>query len=138
MRRSLQLLAGLALISWLVLPLVPLAIWSIAHGWRFPDLVPRDLTLKAWTYALSDTAGVTASLALTTGIALATTALAALIGIPAGRALGLYQFRGKAAVELFLLAPAIVPGIAVVFGLHGIFLSLGLAGTIPGVSSSPT
>ncbi len=133
MRRSLQLLAGAALIGWLVLPLIPLAVWSFAHGWRFPALLPQALTLDAWRYALSDTAGVTASLVLTTGIALATTALAALIGIPAGRALGLHQFSGKPAVQLFLLAPALVPGIAVVFGLHGIFLTLGLAGTVPGV-----
>lgn len=133
MRRSLQLLVGGALIGWLVLPLVPLAVWSFAHGWRFPALMPQALTLDAWRYALSDTVGVTASLALTTGIALATTALAALIGIPAGRALGLHQFPGKPAVQLFLLAPALVPGIAVVFGLHGIFLTLGLAGTVPGV-----
>jgi putative spermidine/putrescine transport system permease protein len=132
-RNALQILAGLALISWLILPLIPLALWSFAHGWRFPDLLPRDLSLRAWTYALSDTAGVTASLALTTGIALSTTALAALIGIPAGRALGLNQFPGKAVVQMFLLAPALVPGIAVVFGLHGIFLNLGLAGTVPGV-----
>ena len=62
-----------------------------------------------------------------------TTGLAAIIGIPAGRALGLYDFRGKRAVELILLAPAIVPGIAVVLGLHGVFLRLGLAGTVPGV-----
>lgn len=129
----LQFLAGLALIGWLILPLIPLAVWSFAHGWRFPDLLPRDLGLRAWRYTLSDTAGVTASLALTTAIALATTALAALIGIPAGRALGLHQFPGKAGVELFLLAPALVPGIAVVFGLHGIFLTLGLAGTVQGV-----
>lgn len=133
MRRSALTLLAAALAFWLVLPLIPLAIWSFAHGWRFPDLLPRDLTLAAWRYTLSDTAGVTASLALTTGIALATTALAALIGIPAGRAIGLHQFRGKAIVELILLAPAIVPGIAIGLGLHGVFLTLGLTGTIKGV-----
>ena len=133
MSRNLRIALAAALAGWLVLPLVPLAIWSFAHGWRFPDLWPRDLTLSAWRYALSDTAGVTASLALTTGIALATTALAALIGIPAGRALGLHQFRAKPLVEIVLLAPAIVPGIAVGLGLHGVFLTLGLTGTVPGV-----
>jgi putative spermidine/putrescine transport system permease protein len=129
----LRLLAALALAGWLILPFLPLAIWSFAHGWRFPDLLPQDYSTKAWTYALSGTAGVLESFALTTFIALATTLLAALIGVPAGRALGLYHFRGKGLVTLLLLAPAILPSLAIVFGLHGIFLRLGLTGNITGV-----
>lgn len=128
-----RLLAGIALAGWLILPFLPLAIWSVAHGWRFPDLLPQEFSGKAWAYALSTRAGVLQSFALTTGIALATTGLAALIGVPAGRALGLYRFRGKGLVTLLLLAPAILPGLAVVFGLHGLFLRLGLAGTVGGV-----
>jgi len=128
-----RLLAGLGLALWLVLPLVPLAIWSVAHGWRFPDLLPRDWSLKAWAYALSDTSGVLKSFWVTTQIALATTLLAALVGVPAGRALGLYQFAGKRLVSLLLLAPAILPAIAIVPGLHGLFLRTGLTGTISGV-----
>lgn len=126
-------LAGLALALWLVLPLIPLAIWSVAHGWRFPAILPPDWSLKAWAYALSPGSGVLESLGLTVFIAAATTLLAVLIGVPAGRALGLYRFRGKGLVVLLLLAPAILPGIAVALGLHGIFLRLGLTGTIPGV-----
>lgn len=130
---ALRTLAGLALALWLVLPLLPLAIWSVAHGWRFPAILPPDLSLKAWAYALSPTSGVLQSLGVTTFIAVSATALAALIGIPAGRALGLYDFRGKGLVVLLLLAPAILPGIAVALGLHGIFLRLGLTGTVWGV-----
>lgn len=126
-------LAGLALAGGLVLPFLPLAIWSIAQGWRFPDLLPQAWSGKAWVYALSDSAGVLDSFALTGFIALATTLLAALIGVPAGRALGLYRFRGKGLVTLLVLAPAILPGLAVVFGLHGIFLRAGLTGTVTGV-----
>jgi putative spermidine/putrescine transport system permease protein len=129
----LRTLAGAALAAWLILPLLPLVVWSVAHGWRFPDLLPRESSTRAWTYALSPTAGVIESYALTTFIAAATTLLAALIGVPAGRALGLHRFRGKGLVTLLLLAPAILPGLAVVFGLHGIFLRLGLTGTVTGV-----
>jgi putative spermidine/putrescine transport system permease protein len=130
---AIRTLAGLALAMWLILPLVPLAILSVAHGWRFPALLPGAWSLKAWAYALSPGSGVLQSLGTTTLIAAATTVLAALVGVPAGRALGLYRFPGKGAVVLLLLAPAILPGIAVALGLHGIFLQLGLTGTIPGV-----
>ena len=118
MRASLRSLLGLVLAGWLVLPFLPLVVWSFAHGWRFPDLLPADWSGKAWTYALSPASGVLESFALTTLIAAAATLLAALVGIPAGRALGLHRFRGRTLVTLLLLAPAILPGIAVVFGLH--------------------
>ncbi len=130
---ALRTLAGLALAMWLILPLLPLAIWSVAHGWRFPAIWPAEWSLKAWAFALSPASGVLQSLGTTTLVAAATTVLAALVGVPAGRALGLYRFRGKGLVLLLLVAPAILPGIAVALGLHGIFLRLGLTGTIPGV-----
>lgn len=133
MRASLRTLAGVALAAWLVLPFLPLAVWSVAHGWRFPDLLPQQVSGRAWTYALSDTAGVLQSFGLTSFIAIATTALAALVGVPAGRALALYRFRGKGLVTLLLLAPAVLPGLAVAFGLHAVFLRLGLSGTVTGV-----
>jgi putative spermidine/putrescine transport system permease protein len=129
----LRILSALALAGFLVLPILPLAVWSFAHGWRFPDLVPQAWSMKAWGQVLDGRSGVMQSLVVTTGIALSTTFLAALIGVPAGRALGLYRFRGKGLVALFLMAPAFLPGIAVVFGLHGVFLRLGLVGTVPGV-----
>lgn len=130
---TLRLLAGLVVALALVLPLVPLAIWSGAHGWRFPDLLPQDWSTKAWSLTLSPRGGVVESLGLTLAIALATTTLAALLGVPAGRALGLHDFRGKRLVLLLLLAPAILPGIALVLGLHDLFLRLGLVGSTGGV-----
>lgn len=129
----LRLLAGLALAFWLVLPLAPLAVWSVAHGWRFPALLPPELSLKAWAYALSPASGVLQSFGVTLGIAGAVTGLAALVGIPAGRALGLNAFRGRGLVVVPILAPAILPAIALAPGLHALFLHLGLTGTVGGV-----
>jgi putative spermidine/putrescine transport system permease protein len=131
--RTFRLLTGAVLIVWLVLPLVPLAIWSFAHGWRFPDLLPREWSLNAWAYALSTSSGVLDSLGLTIFIASGTTALSILVGVPAGRALGMHRFRGKQLVELMILAPTIVPGIAVALGLHSVFISLGLTNSVAGV-----
>ena len=131
--RGFRTLTGVVLITWLVLPLVPLAIWSFAKGWFYPSLLPKNWSLRAWEYAMSDTAGVIDSLWLTIGISLAATFLSILVGVPAGRALGMYKFRGKEIVELIILAPTIVPGIAVVLGIHSVFISLGLNNTVWGV-----
>lgn len=131
--RSFRVLSGAVLITWLILPLIPLAIWSFARGWFYPDILPRNWTTRAWEYAISDTAGVLDSLLLTIWISLAATALSVLVGVPAGRALGMYKFRGKEIVELMILAPTIVPGIAVVLGIHTIFITMGLTNTVHGV-----
>lgn len=131
--RSIRFLSGALLIFWLVVPLVPLGIWSFARGWRYPDLLPQEWTLQAWDYAFSDVSGVLQSLWLTIWIAFAATALSILVGVPAGRALGLYKFRGKEFVELLILAPVIVPGIAVVLGIHTVFITLGLTNSVWGV-----
>lgn len=131
--RSLLALPGALLIVWLVLPLVPLVIWSFAHGWRFPDILPQEWTLAAWDHALSAQSGVLESLGVTVLIGCLVTALSVVVGVPAGRALGLYRFRGKGLVEAVILAPLIVPGIAVALGLHGVFIHLGLANTLAGV-----
>jgi putative spermidine/putrescine transport system permease protein len=127
-----NLTAGL-LALWLVLPMIPLAIWSVAHGWRFPALLPLEWSGAAWAYALSGASGVGQSIGVTFWIAFCATLLSVLLGVPAGRALGLYQFRGKALVELILLAPIIVPGIAVGLGLQTVFIGLGLTGSVTGV-----
>ena len=130
----LRILSATLLTLWLILPLIPLALWSFARGWNFPHLLPKDWTLQPWAYALSDQSGVLSSLVLTTGIALAVTAISVVIGVPAGRALGLHKFRGKALVELIILAPIIVPGIAVALGLQTVFIGLGLNNTVAGVT----
>jgi putative spermidine/putrescine transport system permease protein len=61
------------------------------------------------------------------------TLLSLLVGLPAGRALGLYRFRGKSIVQFIILAPAIVPGFAAAMGIHLVFIRYGLTDTLPGV-----
>lgn len=133
MTRPLLVLSGAFLIVWLILPLVPLAIWSFARGWRFPDVLPQQWSLQAWEFALSERSGVIDSLGVTVLIAALATLLSILVGVPAGRALGLYRFRGKGLIELLILAPVIVPGIAVALGLHSVFIQFGLTNTLAGV-----
>ena len=121
------------LLTWLVLPMVPLLIWSFSFRWFFPDILPAEFSLRAWSYVLSPTSGVLRSLWDTILISAGATALSIVVGVPAGRALGQYKFRGKTLVELLILAPTIVPGIAVVLGIHVFFIRYGLANTAFGV-----
>jgi putative spermidine/putrescine transport system permease protein len=133
MRTKLHTLLRAAILVGVVAPLVPLFIWSFAHRWFFPALLPTEWSGRAWQYVLSDTARVSPALVNSTIVAFAVTLLAILIGLPAGRALGLHNFRGKTAVIFLILAPTIMPVIAVAMGIHIAFLRLGLADSRLGV-----
>lgn len=122
------------LISFLVLPMVPLAVWSISFRWFYPDIIPSEFSGRAWSSVFSSTNDVFGAAWDTTVVALIVTVLSILIGVPAGRALGLYEFRGKRVVELLILAPIIVPGLAVALGVHLLFIRYGLANTLFGVA----
>lgn len=117
-----------------LLPLLPLLLWSFAFRWAFPSLLPAEWSLRPWRYIAAPESQVGLALANSLALGVVVTLLAALIGLPAGRALGLYQFRGKRLVEFLILAPVIVPGLAVVLGIHVLFIRYGLSETFAGVA----
>ncbi|MCP4166954.1 MAG: ABC transporter permease subunit [Chloroflexi bacterium] len=118
----------------ILLPIIPIVLWSFSGRWFYPDLLPEELSLRAWSYVASP-ASKAGEAALQGGIiAIIATILSLAVGIPAGRALGLHKFRGKRIVQFLILAPVIVPGLAVVMGIHVAFIRLGLAGKLSGVT----
>lgn len=117
----------------LLVPFVPLIFWSFSRRWFFPSLLPDELSDRAWSRIFDASSGVMDALVESLIIATLVAVIAAIIGLSGGRALGLYGFRGKRLVELYLLAPVIVPSIAVAMGIQIIFIRAGIAGGIPGV-----
>jgi len=125
-------IALLLIIGVLFLPFLPLLVWSFAEGWYFPQLVPQ-WTMQNWSTLLTTSAKVGQGFWQSLVIAAISTGLALLVGLPAGRALGLSDFPGKGAVKLFLLLPIIVSPLATLMGIQFILIRLGLSGTIMGV-----
>lgn len=117
----------------LLLPFLPLLIWSLAQGWFFPQLLPDQWTLQHWQQILAASSRVGEGLMQSLAIALITTALSLLVGLPAGRAIGMMEFPGKAPLKLFLLTPIIVSPLATLMGIQFILIRLGLSGTLAGV-----
>ena len=115
-------------------PIVPIFIWAFTGSWFYPDLIPEEFSLRAVKYIFSP-ASKTADAVMKGGsIALVATVLSLIVGIPAGRAIGLHDFRGKRLVIFLILAPVIVPGLSVLMGIHVAFIRFGLAGTVVGVT----
>ncbi len=107
-------------------PIIPQIVWSFAFRWYFPDLLPSVWSLDSWQYVFSESSRVMEGLINSVMIALTVSLLAVLVGLPAGRAIGLYSFRGKGLIEWLLMVPIIVPGIVAVMGIHiGVSLNRG-------------
>ena len=116
-------------------PLLVALAWSLIDpkvGWFAPDLLPPSFSLHFWRSTLDDQ-GILQSLLLSLLISALVTLLSAALALPTAYALARIPFRAKRAIELFVLAPLIVPGIIVAVGLGTLFLQLKLAYSIPGV-----
>ncbi|MCU0498234.1 MAG: ABC transporter permease subunit [Anaerolineae bacterium] len=118
----------------LILPLITFLLKAFARGWFFPQIIPRTWSLAAWERLFSPQSDLLPALLNSGIIALTVTGVALAIGFPAARVLGIGHFPGKRWILLVLLAPALVPPLAVSMGLSTQFLRLGLSGTWIGVS----
>jgi putative spermidine/putrescine transport system permease protein len=129
-----RLLFGSAVTGAVLLPFVPLVLWAFSGRWFYPELLPSRWGLRAWTYVFG-TAGpqITEALIQSVQVAAATAIVAVIAAVPAGRALGLYHFRGKDVLSVLLMLPIIVPPLCVAMGLHLWLLRLGIAETFGGV-----
>ncbi|MGA2548133.1 MAG: ABC transporter permease [Rectinemataceae bacterium] len=128
-----QWIVYLGVIAAVIAPFLPQLIWPFAKSWFFPGLAPSIWGVSAWQYIGNPDNQVLESVRNSLVIAVLVTIISVLLGVPAGRALGMYRFRGKGLVELFILAPSIIPGLAVIMGIHVLFIRLGLADKIIGV-----
>jgi putative spermidine/putrescine transport system permease protein len=134
MNRSGSRLMALTVLAAVGLPFLTLAVWSLADRWFFPGLWPQAWGLRAWTYVTTTAGGqVVTALGHSVAVAAVTAIAAVLVALPAARALGLYNFRGKDGISVLLTLPIIVPPLSVAMGLHLWFIRLDLAETFAGV-----
>lgn len=116
----------------IALPLGLMFLWSIADGWPPPHVLPQSYTAARWAGVLGDDGLLRAALNSIL-IAIVVTFATAAIALPTAWAMARFPFRLKRAVEIFILAPIIIPGIVVAVGIGQVFLALGLAYSVAGV-----
>ncbi len=131
--RALHYFAVILLIFLLLTPLLAFLFNAFSFRWFYPQLFPDELSMRAWESTFSANSKVPEALLNSTILAVGVTMSSVIIGMPAARALGLYSFRGKRAIEFLIISPTIVPGIAVAMGLNINFIRWGLSGNLLGV-----
>jgi ABC-type spermidine/putrescine transport system permease subunit II len=135
---SVGLYAALALT--LLAPMIVAFLWSLVDpkgGWFAPYLLPRGVSLHHWKAVTADP-GLVKSIFTSLFISMVVMTLSGVLALPTAYALAKIPFRAKRAVEMFILAPLIVPGLIVGVGIGYLFFRVGLAYTIPGVILAQT
>lgn len=116
----------------LVLPLTVLILWSVSDTWFSGSLFPSQFTWRHWIDAGLD-ASLLAALLRSIGITCLVTVANMVFAIPAAWALSRSNASFRRGVELFILAPLIVPGLLVAAGLGRLFLTLDIAYSVGAV-----
>ncbi len=115
-------------------PFIPLMLWATSGRYHYPSVIPDQFSLRAYEYIFTTgTNQITGGILMSFLLATVTSATAVIIGLPAGRAMGLYRFKGKSLIAILLTLPVIVPPLSVAMGLHLWFIHLHLAETFIGV-----
>lgn len=120
-------------VFWIFFPFLSIIIWSVAAGWRFPALLPEEYSIRGYAVSFDPDGDILRGVITSTGIALTVGFFATLIGSAAGRAIAMYSFKMKKFFQFLVLAPLIVPGLAVTMGIQILFIKYGLSDTIRGV-----
>jgi putative spermidine/putrescine transport system permease protein len=130
--RLLGFVLVLALLVFMVGPLVWLSIRAFSGLWQFPDLLPHTWTLQWWHSVFADK-NLAHSIKLSFEFAPVVTVLSAAICLPAAYAFSRLKFPGRFALLVSLFATNAFPKIGLYVSMAGVFFSLHLMGTFMGV-----
>ena len=106
-------------------PLYPLLGWSFSTKWTYPSPLPNDFTIEKFLGVLARDAYVEA-IYNSIVLAVVVTLLSLALGFFAAKTLGMNEFRGRKALEILMLLPALAPAIAILFGIREVFVNMGL------------
>lgn len=116
-----------------LLPPVVLAVYAVAPGWRFPDVLPGRFDGAALRYIASQGPEIAHHMLSSVGYSLCTVFLTLVLCAAPAELLARHSFRGRETVEALLLAPALVPVMTFSMGIHFLFIKAGLTDSVLGV-----
>lgn len=131
-QRILGLVFVVALLVFMVGPLVWLGLRAFSGLWQYPRFLPATWTLNGWHQVFRDP-NLSRSMRLSFEFAPVVTVLSALICLPAAYAFSRYKFPGRRFLLISLFATNAFPKIGLYISMAGVFYSLNLMGTFLGV-----
>lgn len=128
----------LKMVLWLcglcvILPLILIAVWSVAARWPWPLILPEDYTLRGIEAVLLSGAVSREVLFSSIIVSLAVAVICVIIGMMTARAVVYYDFFGKRFLHFCSVLPVIVPSTVFAMGIHILFIRMGLSDNVWGV-----
>ncbi|HKT44700.1 MAG TPA: ABC transporter permease subunit [Gaiellaceae bacterium] len=130
--RALSAFFVVALLVFMVGPLVWLALRAFSDIWPYPQFLPTNWTVKWWHEVFADKS-LGHSIKLSFEFAPVVTAVSAAICLPAAYAFSRLNFPGRRTLLVSLFATNAFPKIGLYISMAGVFYSLNLMGTFMGV-----
>ena len=131
-RRALEAVLVVALLVFMVGPIVWLGLRAFSGLWRYPQLLPTQWTVNGWSQVFHDP-NLSHSMKLSFEFAPVVTVVSAVICLPAAYAFSRYKFPGRRFLLISLFAVNAFPKIGLYISMAGVFYSLNLIGTFTGV-----
>jgi putative spermidine/putrescine transport system permease protein len=130
--RALGAIFVVALIVFMLGPILWLSLRAFSGTWHYPQLLPSDWTLKWWSSVFDDS-NLGHSIQLSFIFAPVVTVASAVICLPAAYAFSRFNFPGRRVLLISLFATNAFPKIGLFISMAGVFYSLNLMGTFLGV-----
>ncbi|QGN31665.1 ABC transporter permease subunit [Microlunatus sp. Gsoil 973] len=131
-RQVLMVIFIVALLTFIVGPLVWLAIRAFATSWTYPKLLPDGWTLQ-WFGKVLDDPQLFSSIRLSIAFAITTLIVSSVICLPAAYAFSRFEFPGRRVFLIGLFATNAFPKTGLYVALAALFYAFNLMSTFGGV-----
>jgi len=115
----------------LLLPFAYLPLLSVAEHWRYPDVLPRGLSLENWRSAWSPVSGIGGSLGLSVLLSAGVASVVTIGGFVLGKIIAGHPQRARFQAMMYL--PFAFSPVIYAYCLQFFFLKADLSGSVAGV-----
>lgn len=112
----------ITIISFIILPLASMAIWSFFTNWTHESLFPQNFSLRGFLYFFESKDWIIATKSV--GFSLLVASCSLVLSIMISRVLVTSNYKHKVKLETVFYLPMLLPVVSICIGSHKLFLSL--------------
>lgn len=130
MSKKISIAIGSVLI---IVPLLSIVLMAFMVQWTYPNILPEQWSMASFAIVFKNPGHLFGTIGTSLFLAIGTVIGTLAVAIPAGKAFGCFNFKGKHILRLLLMTPLIVPIVSIAMGIQIGFVPLGLSNSFIGV-----
>lgn len=116
-----------------LLPILPLLLWSFSSSLQWPVIFPKIISLRAWEYVFVINSNTFIALRNSMLIAIMVTMIDLILVLPSAYIMTRKPIKFKKAFEILFMAPIFIPPFISLMGSYTTFIRLGLTESVTGI-----